>query len=83
MPIEVGIWRLGATKPEKIVMSTIDSETKLENSLVQDISILSAKLMLIGRQVATSYGKFIDMLAIDMSGDLSIIELKKTVRLVR
>jgi len=77
MAIEVGIWRLGATKPEKIVMSTIDSELKLENSLAQDISILSSQLMLIGRQVATSYGKFIDMLAIDMSGNISIIELKK------
>jgi len=77
MPIEVGIWRLDANKPEKMVMSTIDSEIKLENSIVQDISILSAQLMLIGRQVATSYGKFIDMLAIDMSGNLSIIELKK------
>ncbi len=76
MPIEVGIWRLGA-KPEKIAMSTIDSESKLEDSLVQDISILSPQLMLIGRQVSTSYGKFIDMLAIDMSGNLSIIELKK------
>lgn len=78
MPIEVGIWRLGDAKPEKIMMSTIDSESKLENSIVQDISILSAQLMLIGRQVATSYGKFIDMLAIDMSGNLSVIELKKS-----
>ncbi len=76
MPIEVGIWRLGA-KPEKVTMSAIHSESRLEDALVQDISILSAQLMLIGRQVATSYGKFIDMLAMDMSGNLSIIELKK------
>ncbi|WP_008315818.1 endonuclease NucS domain-containing protein [Leptolyngbya sp. PCC 6406] len=76
MPIEVGIWRLG-DKPEKVVMSTIDSESRLEDALVQDISILSDQLILIGRQVSTSYGKFIDMLAMDMSGNLSIIELKK------
>lgn len=76
MPIEVGIWRLGA-KPEKVSMAAIDSELKLENALVEDISILSSQLMLIGRQVATSYGKFIDMLAMDIFGNLSIIELKK------
>lgn len=76
MPIEVGIWRLGA-KPERVSMSSIDSELKLEETLASDISILSQGLMLIGRQVLTSYGKFIDMLAMDGDGDLVIIELKK------
>lgn len=76
MPIEVGIWRLGA-KPEKVNMSAIDSELKLEDALAKDLSILSSQLMLIGRQVPTSYGKFIDMLAMDISGNLPIIELKK------
>lgn len=76
MPIEVGIWRL-KDKPSKVSLSTIDSESKLENALAYDLSILSSNLMLIGRQVATSYGKFIDMLAIDMSGNLSVIELKR------
>ena len=77
MPIEVGIWRLGI-KPEKLAMSAIGSESRLEDALVEDISILSSQLMLVGRQVSTSYGKFIDMLAMDMSGNLSIIELKKS-----
>jgi hypothetical protein len=76
MPIEVGIWRLG-TKPERVSMAAIDSESKLEDALVKDLSILSPQLMLIGRQISTSYGKFIDMLAMDASGNLSIIELKK------
>ena len=77
MPIEVGIWRLGA-KPEKVNISAIDSELKLEDALAKDLSILSSQLMLIGTQVPTSYGKFIDMLAMDVSGNLSIIELKKS-----
>lgn len=76
MPIEVGIWRLGE-RPEKVNMSAIDSELMLEDALVKDLSILSPQLMLIARQVPTSYGKFIDMLAMDASGDLSIIELKR------
>lgn len=76
MPIEVEIWRLG-TKPEKVGMSAIDSELMLEDALVKDLSILSTQLMLIGRQIPTAYGKFIDMLAMDVSGNLSIIELKR------
>lgn len=76
MPIEVGIWRLG-TAPQKVNLSPIDSELMLEDALVKDLSILSSQIMLIGRQVSTSYGKFIDLLAIDASGNLSIIELKK------
>lgn len=76
MPIEVGIWRLGE-KPEKVSGSLIDSELMLENALARDLSILSPQLMLIGRQVATAYGKFIDMLAMDVNGNLFIVELKK------
>jgi hypothetical protein len=76
MPIEVGIWRLGA-KPERVHMSALDSELMLEDALVADLSILAPQLMLIGRQIPTAYGKFIDILAMDASGDLSIIELKR------
>lgn len=47
MPIELGVWKLGG-KPEKISFSAIDSESKLEDILAQDISILSPGLILIG-----------------------------------
>jgi hypothetical protein len=76
MPVEVGIWRLGET-PKKVGLSSIDSETRLEDALSKDLSILSTELLLIGRQVPTAYGKFIDILAMDVSGNLSVIELKK------
>ncbi len=76
MPIELGIWKLG-NKLEKVSFSAIESEQKLEDTLVQDISILSTGLMLIGRQIPTAQGKFIDLLAIDIEGNLSVIELKK------
>jgi hypothetical protein len=58
-------------------MSTIESESMLETALSQDFSILDPQLMLLGRQIPTAYGKFIDMLAIDISGNIAIIELKK------
>ena len=76
MPVEVGIWKLGK-EIEKVEFSVMESEKKLEDLLVQDISILSPQLLLIGRQIPTGYGTFIDMLAMDEEGGLSVIELKK------
>ena len=76
MPIELGIWRLGK-KLEKVSFAQIDSEAKLEATLAEDISVLSPGLMLVARQVATAHGKYIDLLAMDAEGNLSVIELKK------
>jgi hypothetical protein len=76
MPIEVGIWKLGA-KLQRVRMSSLDSESRLEDCLCEDLSILAPDLMLIGRQIPTDYGKFIDLLAMDTDGNLTVIELKR------
>lgn len=77
MPIEVGVWKINNNKAEKVDFSAIESESKLEDILADDISIINPDLLLIGRQVSTSYGKFIDLLAIDANGCLVVIELKR------
>lgn len=77
MPIEVGFWKLKNNQIEKIEYTSIETEEKLEDILEKDISILSEDILLIGRQISTSYGKFIDMLGIDVEGNLIVIELKK------
>lgn len=77
MPIEVGFWKLNNNQAEKIEFTTIETEEKLEDILENDISILSEDILLVGRQISTSYGKFIDMLGIDLEGNLIVIELKK------
>jgi hypothetical protein len=42
-----------------------------------DPTILGTPLMLIGRQVPTDYGKFIDLLAVDDEGAVHVLELKR------
>lgn len=76
MPIEVGIWKLGA-KVERMQFRPMPSEHRLEEIIAEDIGILDPALLLIGRQVQTSYGKFIDLLAMDADGRLVVIELKR------
>lgn len=76
MPIEVGIWRLG-NKVEQINFEAMPTEKQLEDILASNISILDQNLLLIGRQVLTAYGKYIDLLAMNASGELIVIELKR------
>jgi RecB family endonuclease NucS len=76
MPIEVGIWRIDGA-PKKLHFSPLKEESKLENVLDEDIGVLDPSLMVIGRQVPTAFGKFIDILAIDGEGDLTVVELKR------
>ena len=75
MPIEMGLWRLGK-KVTRIDFSRIDTESRLEQILANDISIADLKLMLIGRQVPTGRGR-IDLLALDAKGNLVVLELKR------
>ncbi len=77
MPVKVEFWKLEDKQVNKINYSSIETEEKFENILEEDISILSEDILLIGRQIMTDYGKYIDMLGIDIEGNLSVIELKK------
>lgn len=77
MPIEIGIWRIDGGVA-RVSSSALGDERRLEDVIETDISILGLDLLLIlGRQVETSYGKRIDLLAIDADGIVYVIELKK------
>lgn len=76
MPILLKLWRL-VEKAKKLESRGLDRKDQLESLLFTDLSIISPDRMLIGRQVATSFGGFIDLLAIDQDGCLICIELKR------
>jgi len=76
MPIEVGVWKLG-DRPVPVSFEPIESESRLEDLLAQDLGVADPNLLLIGRQVPTAHGKFIDLLAIDANGSLVVLELKR------
>jgi hypothetical protein len=76
LPVEFGIWRIDGGL-RKVPFAKLGDESRLEDILERDVSILGLDLMVVGRQVPTSFGKRIDLLAIDASGDLYAIELKR------
>jgi len=61
----------------EIKTTRLDFEERLENWIADDIDILDEKLLVIGRQVPTDFGGYIDLLCIDPEGDLVVVELKR------
>jgi len=76
MPVGQSIWKVSKV-PEKLHLSSLKNENELEDMICQDMTILYEQWLPIGRQVVTAHGGKIDILAIDQSGNLVIIELKK------
>lgn len=76
MPLELGVWRIdGGLKP--VSFGPLDMESRLEDMLDADISIASPNWLIIGRQVRTDHGMFIDLLALDRDANLVVLELKR------
>jgi Endonuclease NucS len=81
---EVHLWQVGAGEQlSEIQRARLDLESRLEEWLKRDISVLDPALLVIGNQVETEGGP-IDILCLDAAGDLVIVELKrdKTPRLI-
>jgi hypothetical protein len=76
MPVEQVIWKLGEI-PVRLKDGRLLTENELEEIICKDTSILDDKWLLIGRQVITAFNGIIDLLAIDDSASLIVIELKK------
>lgn len=55
----------------------LNKESLIEDWVEADPSLLGLDALIVGRQVPTDHGKFIDLMAMDATGSLIIIELKK------
>lgn len=78
MPQDIRIWEIkNREELHEINPSKLDLEERIEKWLELDISIVAEDLIVIGRQVKTDFGGYIDLLCLDHDGDVVIIELKK------
>ena len=76
MPLDIGLWRLDG-QVHRLSAKSLPSEKRLEDLIEADPSVLGRPLIIIGRQVPTAHGKFIDLLAMDGDGALHVLELKR------
>lgn len=78
MPEDLKIWEITSEdKLKDISKAKLNLEERLEKWLENDISILSTDLLLIGRQITTTYNGVIDLLCLNSKGDVVILELKR------
>ena len=71
------VFVLSENKPKKCKNIPYAKEKEIEDLLEKNIGVLMPDAFIIGRQVMTGHGLWIDLLALDKDGDLVIIELKK------
>ena len=77
MPVELALWRLDE-KLTRVQPPRSTSRKAWRMRFFEDLSLVEPNLMFFGRQVVTSSGGRIDIVAIDAEGDLVVIELKRS-----
>lgn len=78
MGSEVHLWRIGADDELTEVRQTpLNLEERLQGWIANDVSVLDPDLLVIGREVETDFGGYIDVLCLDVAGDLVVVELKR------
>lgn len=76
MSTEVAVWRMGP-QPVRLTSSPLPAEKALEDLIETDPEIVGHRLLVIGRQVATAHGGYVDLLGLDEAGGLHVVELKR------
>lgn len=75
MPLSHSVWSLDAKKP--LHAAELNDEKELELLIRDNIEIINKGWLVIGNQIKTDAGKYIDILCIDHNGDMVVMELKK------
>ncbi len=77
MPVEMRMWRIDGAEPRALTASALPAEKDLHEFLKRDPSLLGERLLVIGSEVITPFGPRLDLLAIDVEGNLHLLELKR------
>lgn len=78
MPVELGLWRIDGGALRAVQQSQVELESDLESQIESRPEILGKALLIIGRQVHTPHGGILDLLALDETATLHVIELKRS-----
>lgn len=77
MPIEMALWRMSEAGPEPVKFAPLDLERRLEDMVVNDLTLVGSDLLMVAHQTRTDFGGIIDILAVDADGHLHVLELKR------
>ncbi|MYW02313.1 endonuclease NucS domain-containing protein, partial [Streptomyces sp. SID3343] len=77
MPTGVAVWRMDEDGPRRLRPAMMPLEQDLETVIEADPDVLGERLLVIGRQVRTTHGGVVDLLAVDGEGAVHVIELKR------
>jgi len=77
MAVKMSLWQVNGQTLGEVQSTRLDLEQRLEEWLAKDPSLTGMNVLLIGRQVQSSFGGRIDLLGMDEEGNLVIFELKR------
>jgi hypothetical protein len=77
MASTIRIWSVEGESLAEVPRRGVDFESRLEDWMDSDVSVLSDDLLVIARQIDTDGGGTLDLLCLDRSGDLVVVELKR------
>ena len=77
MPDSIRIWGVEGDRLSELPRQSVDLESRLEDWMDADVSVLSDDLLVIGRQLDTEGGGILDLLCLDRAGDVVVVELKR------
>jgi len=80
MGVEIKLWQLKNDKPEALKSSPVDLESRLEEWIVNDPSVLGEELLIIAQQGRLQGAGRFDLLGVDANGQIVIIELKRNLK---
>jgi phage gp36-like protein len=77
MTVGRAIWRMTEAGPVSLEFQRLGMEERLEDMIFADPSLVGLDLLVVGRQVPTLWGGYIDLLGVDSDGHLHVLELKR------